>query len=297
MYPDILSILRCPCCGGRFRAQAAVCEQDEIVEGSLVCEQGHSYPIQDGVVCFGAQEQAGSNTWSEYYKEADYDEVDRAIDSRKTPAQLDAQQKLLDAITAQTSQLESGFLLDIASGRGMLLRQLLKTTSAKVHIIATDLSYPVLKFDRIKLRAVNPNVRVSYLACDATDYPIRDNSVDMACTFAGLLNMQELMERGLQDAHRILKPGSLLVNSTIYQQDGTAAFQALRRLLEENGPAKLADYCLRGKLLEVHRNIFASVEDEIACEGIAEAMEGDLLPLDGEWFANAVILAGKERAS
>lgn len=293
MYKEIIEILKCPCCGTDFELITEKEEKGEIIEGQLVCAQKHTYKIFAGVIDFGSVEQKDSNNWSELYQEVTYEELDNAIDDRKSENQKQIERLFLDGITSKTSKLEKGFLLDIASGRGMLLRKLLETTNEQVHIIASDLSFQVLMYDRMKLAQINPNIKVSYIACDATNLAFKNNSIDMVCTFVGYLNMGNLMEKGIIEAARVLKPACPLINSVVYMKQDSEGYKELKKIFEENDMACMAHYILRERLFEIHQKNFKKVSDRITYEGIGEAFEGDLLPYAGEWFADAVITAEK----
>ncbi len=293
MYKEIVEILKCPCCGTDLELITEKEENGEIIEGQLICAKKHTYKIFAGVIDFGSEEQKNSNNWSELYQEVTYDELDAAIDDRKSENQKQIERLSLDGITNKTSKLEKGFLLDVASGRGMLLRKLLETTNEQVHIIASDLSFQVLMYDRVKFAKINPRIKVSYIACDATNLVFKDNSIDMVCTFVGYLNMGNLMEKGIIEAARVLKPTCSLINTVMYMNEDSTGYQELKKIFEENDMASMAQYILRDRLFEIHQKNFKKVSDQITYEGIGEAFEGDLLPYAGEWFADAVITAEK----
>lgn len=48
---------------------------------------------------------------------------------------------------------------------------------------------------------------------------------------------------------------------------------------------------IRDELLAIHAKYFRNVYEENIYEGIAEGVEGDLIPCAGEWFANVVLIA------
>ena len=57
MYTNILTVLRCPHCGAEFQLMESKREDDEIIEGKIVCEKGHAFYIHDGILDFQSQEQ------------------------------------------------------------------------------------------------------------------------------------------------------------------------------------------------------------------------------------------------
>ncbi|MBD5460930.1 MAG: methyltransferase domain-containing protein, partial [Lachnospiraceae bacterium] len=158
---------------------------DEIMEGKIVCEKGHNFYVHDGILDFQSQEQEIFNSWSKYDKDENLAELNRQIDAGKTDSQRKIENDFVSAIVREANVLRKGFLLDVASGRGVLLRELLKNMAPDVDIISVDLSFHILKQDRLKFKKSYPHARVNYIACDATNLPIQDDSIDMACTFVG----------------------------------------------------------------------------------------------------------------
>lgn len=291
MYTNILTVLRCPHCGAEFQLMESKREDDEIIEGKIVCEKGHAFYIHDGILDFQSQEQEIFNSWSEFDKDERYAELDRKIDENKTENQRKIENDFINAIAREVKNLRTGFLLDVASGRGLLLRELLKNAGSDVDIISVDLSFHILKQDRLKFRESYPQARVSYIACDATRLPIQDNSIDMACTFLGFTNMANLMENGIQDAARVLKDNAPLINSSVYMDENADGAKRTAKCLAENHMEGAEKIYIRSELLAIHKKYFRTVREKIIYEGIAEAVDDDLIPCAGEWFANAVLIA------
>lgn len=291
MYTNIISILRCPHCGTRFELVESQIENEEIVEGKIICEKGHVFSVHEGILDFNSQEQENLNAWSKYYEEENDDDFDRRLDAHETETQRKNKKDFLAGIVEEVRKLDGGYLLDVASGRGLLLRELLKNIDAPVNIISTDLSFQVLKYDRIKLKEINPRVKVNYIACDATRLPIETGSIDMVCTFVGFTNMMNLMEDGIKDAARVLKIGAPLINSTVYMNENADGAQRVIRFCKENDMVGAEKMFIREKLLEIHRKYFKTIREKIIYEGIADTVEGDLIPCTGEWFANVVLIA------
>ncbi len=293
MYKEIMEVLKCPHCGRGFTLKAEEVEGEEIVTGEIFCENQHVFPIRFGVLDFGAKEQEGANTWSEYYQEQDYEALDQEIHDRKSPKQQEQEEIFLDGIIKEVQSLERGFLLDVASGRGLLLKKLQTKLSNEVHVISTDLSFSVLMYDRIKFKKLESKLKVSYVACDATKLPIKDESIDMACTMAGFVNMLTIMEEGLKDCARVLRPGSSLIDSLVYVKEGTAGYENVVKVMEENDLAGCEKIPLQIYQQELHKKYFINIEEKMYNEGIAESEEGDLLPIGGEWFADCVMKCQK----
>ena len=293
MFQEILPLLSCPCCKKCFSLFPAETENEEITEGYIECEEGHRYPVRKGVLHMGSEEQADSNTWSDYYQDMSYEELDKALDEGKTENQKKILAKFLEDITAETGRLKQGFLLDIASGRGLLLSKLIETAAPDVHIIASDLSFTVLMYDRLKFAEKARNLKVSYVACDATNLPFKPGSVDMVSTFVGYMNMGSLFEAGVAESARVLKKGAPLIHASSYLDPESAGYREVEEILKSMNAQDTLKNLVRQDVLATHSRYFSKVSDTVSYEGIAEGEEADLLPRRGSWFANVVIRAEK----
>lgn len=293
MFKEIVPLLSCPCCKKNFTCFPSEMENEEITEGWIECESGHRYPIHKGVLNMGSAEQEDGNTWSDYYQEMSYEELDRALEEKKTENQRNILHKFLKDTAAETAKLKQGFLLDIASGRGMLLSRMIENAGSDVHIISADLSFTVLMYDRLKFAEKARHLKVSYIACDATNLPFKPDSLDMACSFSGFLNMGSLFEAGIAEAARVLKKGAALVHATAYMNPETPGFREVEKILETMNQKAFARNLVQEDVLALHRKYFSTASDTFSYEGIAEGEEADLIPYHGDWFANAVITAVK----
>ena len=290
MYKDILDLMCCPACRSGFRLEAVEVEGDEVTEGSLTCGEGHRYAIRRGVVDFCSKEQTMGNQWSETYKEADYETLDQEIESTKSEAEKRRQESILDAMVSELADMKQGLVVDIASGRGMLLTKLVRTLQAPVHVLATDLSFAVLMYDRLKVRKINPDLHVTYLACDATALPLKSGVSDAAVSFFGIANMAGIVDKGLQEAARILKPGGKLINTLVMINENSKGFEALSQVCAQNQMDGAEKVYLREESTKLHSAYFSEADCRIVCEDIKEGTENplDLLPYPGEWFAYAL---------
>ena len=290
MYEELLPMLRSPVCGGSFRLECLSASGDEIIDGSLVCDAGHSYAIRYGVVDFCSAEQDLANNWSEAYKETDYDSLDLQIENEKSAEEKRHDRLLLDRIAEETVCLKQGTVVDIASGRGMLLRALAARIDSPINLIATDLSFEVLKYDRLKLKKINPKLRASYIACDASALPLADSCADMTVSFFGIANMLGLVEQGIGEAARITKKGGSLLNASMLIKKASNGFALVKQVCAEHGLAGEEAFYLQEGATALHEKHFDSVVLDTACEGVKDGNENttDLLPYPNEWYAEVI---------
>lgn len=295
MYKELIDILRCPVCGKKLQLDIEEMEKDDVIKGKMFCEDSHEFNIVNGVADFGSSEQKDANSWSDYYKEQNYEEVDKAIEDSKSDKQKQIERLFIDGIIKETSRLNNGLLLDIATGRGMLLKRLIEEADSNIHIIATDLSYAVLMYDRIKFKNIAPDIRISYIACDAINLPFINSSIDMTCTFSGYMNMGDIMEKGIKEASRVLKPNSELIDSVMYMDKNSTGYQEVRSILASSNMLETADNLIRENTIAMHKRYFKELTDFITYEGIGEKTPGDILPHEGSWYANAIIICKKQQ--
>lgn len=295
MYREMLELLVCPDCHSSFQLTEISVIDEEIIEGILWCEHGHRYWIHEGVVDFCTQEQGMANQWSEMYQETDYETLDKEIEQAQSAEEIARQNQLFERFIEELSTLKQGTIVDIASGRGMLLRALAPHLNAQVQLIATDLSYQVLRYDRLKLKKINPHLRVNYLTCDATKLPLKDGCVDRAVSFFGIANMLGLVDQGIQEAARILKSGGKLLNALIVIHEHSRGFAALQQFCQENEADGAQQAYVLSTLQAMHQAAFPTVACQVVYEGISPVNDQqlDLLPYPGEWFGQ-IIFSGEK---
>lgn len=296
MYKEILKIMRCPICHSPLQLDERTVVDEEIIEGQLSCTCGHTYAIHEGVIDFCSKEQSDSNAWSEYYKETDYESLDALIEATKTQKEKEEQQKLLDSMLEEVREVESGYVLDIASGRGMLLTKLVQVVKESVSVIATDLSFEVLKYDRMKVKKIRPDLHVNYIACDATNLPLLSDSINMSVSFFGNANMYGAVEAGIQEAARTLRPNAMFLNSFVVIEESSKGYSILKDYCTQNEMCGIENNYLQASVKQFHDLHFINVEDRMICEGIAEAKEEqiDLLPYPGDWYAYMIYACSKK---
>ncbi|MGN1343514.1 MAG: methyltransferase domain-containing protein [Traorella sp.] len=290
MYYDILKIICCPDCNSNFKLDIIEEIDNEIIEGILTCEKGHQYFIHQGVLDFCSKEQEDKNNWSELYQEMDYESLDKEIENSKSEKEKFQQKMVIDAYIDEISKLNKGTIVDIATGRGMLLTQLAASIKDSVHVIATDLSFAVLMYDRLKLKKINPRLQVDYIACDATCLPLKDNCIDAAISFFGIANMLGIVDKGIGEASRILKPNGKLLDSFLLIKEDSIGFKKLEAICIENKLDKAHLSYLENDSLKMHETYFERVICDVICEDIKDNEENklDLLPYPNEWYANVI---------
>lgn len=289
MYREILEILRCPKCNEELALITEKEENSEIIEGNLSCRRGHNWVISEGVINFGAEEQELTNNWTESYEQYDYEEMDKKILEGTPENQRIINDKAKKFIIQYINNKENKFILDIATGRGMLFTEIVKQLKGEAQIICTDLSFLVLKYDRLKAKKINPEVKVNYIACDATNLPFKDNTIDTAVSFFGIANMLDLTADGIEEAERVIKVGKSLLDTYIVIKENSEGFKKIKEICKENKINRAEEFTLKTVIEKAHiEACFEKVNIITIGESIGEKCDFDLLPVEGEWFGIVV---------
>lgn len=284
MYNNIMDIIRCPKCKGKLQLEQEVYEGDEIIDGKLSCPKSHSWLIKDGVINFESQEQELGNNWSEYYKKTNYEELDEKIRAATPDNLIEGYYKAKSRLIEIVRETKAHRILDIATGRGMLLTELVKHIKEDSELICVDLSHDVLKYDRLKVKRLRPELMVNFIACDATKLPFEDKAVDLAVSFAGIQNMLDIMEDGVKEANRVSRAG--LANMGIVVSNTSKGLKECEETLRKYGVTKAHLLFTEGGFKKIHEAAgFGVSKIETVYEGIGEKCETDLIPFEGEWFS------------
>ena len=100
------------------------------------------------------------------------------------------------------------YILDVATGTGDFAIQALSLNPDKV--VGIDISEGMLSKGRAKLAERKLGERIELLKGDSENIPFEENKFDAVTVAFGVRNFENL-ERGLQEIHRVLRPGGQLV--------------------------------------------------------------------------------------
>ncbi len=96
------------------------------------------------------------------------------------------------------------YFLDVATGTADVAIELLKMKPA--HIYGVDISENMLKLGRQKIKKAGATDTITLKQGDASQLPFDDQSFEAVTAAFGVRNFEKL-EKGLQEMHRVLKPG------------------------------------------------------------------------------------------
>ena len=289
MYKEILKLLKCPKCNGELSLTVEKEENSEVVEGKLCCKGGHDWVIREGVINFGSVEQELANNWTESYKQYNDEEMDKKISEGVPQNQIIISGKAKKFVIDSINNKENEFILDIATGRGALFKEMVKHLKTESQIICTDLSFVLLKYDRLRAKKINPEAKVNYIACDATNLPFKDNTIDTAVSYFGISNMLDLAADGINEAKRVLKVGQSLFDSYVIIKEDSKGFKMLKEFCKDNKIIGAEEFTLKTGIQKAYIQANFDRTDIVTIgESIGEKNDFDLVPFEGEWFAIVV---------
>ena len=174
------------------------------------CSNHHRYNIEDGVVYFNTREVEGE-LWSLYLR--NYEHYLQEARHPGLPRYMEGEVSYKDVMWREIEKLRPSTIVDIACGTGSGIKHILQRINWPCTVILADLSFRVLawnrKYSTEEIR--NPYVDYVFLACDGSNIPLKNNSVDMVFSNGGFESMQDKMMLGFKEAHRILKPAGKAV--------------------------------------------------------------------------------------
>lgn len=210
---SIVPLLHCPACRCDLKFEKSKNEE-------LICQNNHHFRIVDGVVHFGTTEDPGNN-WSYCFKSyGEYVDMQKEFVARySTPKDTELQHKMIDYLRKRKPSI----VVDVASGQGCFAQHFIQDANWPVTLILTDLSHRILKYNKryIEDNFFNPNVRVMYIACNATNFPFKDNSIDVAVSWYGYDNIENYI-KSLEETRRILKQDDTCVFGTTIVDDANS---------------------------------------------------------------------------
>jgi len=179
------------------------------------CEDHHKYNIEDGVIFFNTREMNGE-LWSLYLRNYEHyvQEATHPGLSRYLEGEIPCNEIMWRAV----EKLRPNTIVDMACGTGSGIKYVLKRINWPCTVILTDLSFRILAWNRqfFAEEIKNPYVDYVFLACDCSNIPLHNNSIDMVFSYGGFESMQDKMMDGFKEAYRILKPtGQAIYNMSL----------------------------------------------------------------------------------
>ena len=198
------NIMICPACFHKLSIS-------KVNENNIVfqCVNEHKFAVVDGVVDFRTREIIGEQ-WSLSLR--NYDEYLHEQRSATNP-NYERGLNQVDVIWEEIQKYRPKIILDMACGTGQGIKHIINRINWPVTVIMVDISHRILKWNKIyySTECKNPFVDMVYLACDGSNLPLPNESVDLVFSYGGYESMQAKMMNGFREAYRVLKNGGCTV--------------------------------------------------------------------------------------
>lgn len=291
MFADVLPLLRCLKCGSEL-ALDQVREHgasEEVVNGTVSCGRGHTTLVEEGVLAFST-EDAPSDPWSRSYKNWEvYLNANRSwISGREVEVG-----PILDCIPTPATNP----MLDICTGQGGLLFNLLKRGIVASVMISLDMSLHVQRYNRRYMNEFIGLHPVTYIACDAATLPFKESVVGCVTSF-GIGNMLNKMPAGLSEAARVLRRGGLMAFTHSYVGEDSKGWRTLKQVLEEMGGSDVGYMGLEREFVALmdrsgFREYDISIVREVVGHPDSDPEAGPILPYPNEKLTELLVRAWK----
>ncbi len=215
---NIKNLLMCPKCKGeldhncRCTSCGAAYETKMGIYNVLFEDIGEEYHFSNWEINEDELEKTIKN----------YDNFQKEYRSHISQECIDAEAKL-DEVIRNFIEKCSGTILDIATGRGMLLEKVMKW-NPKLKIIGSDIDARILAVTK---RIRNCGDNVAFLGTDARHIALKDESVNHVVSFAGIANMPET-GKVIGEICRILKPDGTFIYKGTFLDRGSEGYEDIR---------------------------------------------------------------------
>lgn len=286
----MINILACPFCQGNLVFDGVEAE-GRLRKGLLECIScSQTFQVRDEIPDLRAGDWSKNLLTEKKILELldlNEDALRSLVEERGTypesqPAEVqEADVQILETMCSKIAGFP--FVLDIASGRGILLRNVAKGIP-DIHLVGTDIDENMLRTAQEELQNANLYEQTSLLLCDVGQLPFKSDSIPSIVSLAGFSNIQNAAE-ALSEVNRVLSPRGILIFSSLFLQEGSRSFEYTKRL----GLADVATEDLLKKSFENAGLKLLSLKEVYS--GIHPGYSLDLLPFRGDWFSENLIIA------
>jgi ubiquinone/menaquinone biosynthesis C-methylase UbiE len=228
MYDTIMPLMRCTTCHRELTVSSIqqASTSGEIVEGVVACPAGHTWPVESGILVF-TREDAPSDPWSKTY--AEYETYCRQQETW-LPEAAGEVAPLLEGLAVGTTDR----LLDICTGSGGLLFNLLNHLDRGIEVVSLDMSLAVQRHNRRYLLERFGDRKVSFISADAADIPFQAGAFSHVVSFA-IGNMLDKMSLGVEEAARVLEKEGTFTFTHMYVDEDSEGWRLLSAYMREQG--------------------------------------------------------------
>lgn len=129
-------------------------------------------------------------------------------------------------LVSRLQKSEYSDILEIACGTGRVTAHLVRSIKFN-SFFATDLNPDMIEVAKKKVK----NDKVKWIIANAVDLPFADNSFDLVVIQFGIMFFPD-KQKGLNEAHRVLRKGGKLIFSTWDKPEAVPAIYQGRKIIE-----------------------------------------------------------------
>jgi uncharacterized protein YbaR (Trm112 family)/SAM-dependent methyltransferase len=285
MNISLLEILACPVCYSSLDFEGTS-SNDRLTKGFLRCPKGHLYQVKDEIpIIKDPKMSCGEFVWKvEFSNLQRYEDIQKQYLSYFSEEQKEADEALMNELAGKAS--EESLVLDVGSGMGRLLLVLSKHVEKETSVLGTDVDEKPLRGAKLKLEKQKSYDKVSLCVMDGKHLAIKSQKLSCMTSFFGFDNIPD-SKKAFIEASRVLIPKGRLVLATLWLKEGSKSLS----LAERHGYGALAT---ENRLIEVLEETGFKLDSaKIFYSGKWPHNPMDRIPVQGDWFAHALVLTQK----
>lgn len=286
MKTSLLEMLACPICQKSLEFEGTSSD-DRLLRGLLRCLNDHFYPVKDQIPILKDPKLSKKEfVWKvEFLNIEEYEKIREEYTSYLSEEQRKADRTLVDEMVKTVSR--ERLLLDVASGMGTFLLVLSHHLRKGNNALGTDVDEKPLRGTKLKLEAQKSYSHVSLCVMDGKHLAIKPQKLSCVASYMGLDNIPET-KKALKEANRVLMSKGRLVLATLWLERGSKSLG----LAEKLGFGAIATKHRLARMMEETGFKLESAESFFSGKWPYNPM--DRLPLEGDWFEHALVLAHKK---
>lgn len=281
-----LQIVVCPVCYCSLRFEGTS-SHDRLIRGKLSCPSGHLYQVKDEIPILKDPKLSKEEfVWKMVFPDLQrYEEIQKQYASYISEDQRKADEALKNEMAKIVS--EEKLVLDVASGMGRLLLVLSQHLRQGVSLLGTDVDETPLRGAKLKLEEQQSYNQVSLCVMDGKHLALKSQKLGCVTSFYGLDNIPET-KKAFQELSRVLARKGRLVMATLWLEEGSRSLAVAEKL----GYGALTT---QSRLIHTLEETGFTIDStEKFCSGKWPFNPMDRIPLEGDWFAHALVLAHKK---
>jgi len=289
MYDTTVPLTRCPTCHQQLCVSSVeeTSASGEIVAGVIACPGGHAWQVEGGVAAF-TREDAPSDPWSRTC--AEYERY-----CREQEVWIPEAATQVAPILGRLAAAPVDSVLDICTGSGGLLFNMLRCLDRETEVVSLDLSLAVQRHNWRYLGERYGGRRASFVSADAAEIPFQGGSFSQVVSF-GMGNMLDKMALGVREAARVLRAGGRFGFTHMYVDQDSEGWRLLSAYLHKQG---VQDFGFLGIEREFRamldragfQTYDVQVIEEVVGDPERDVEQGSLFPYPGERMTNLIVTA------